>query len=657
MTLRLRTKVLFFWLASILLALSLVGGLFLVLLEQYRERVAHSRLDEGLGVLELRLQALAETGQALAEHFARRTETVARLNLISRYQNPEAYQALVFNPEKQALARQLRQHGEGHGTALLFVTDTQGEIAAFSLRENGSGVILGLTSWDEAGTRHLLISQDGEVWQHGAAPPVLHAVPQVVAQPIPEADAGGRFFSLSGNPALVSLAPVLRSRVDGSVQAVGTMGVALFFDTAFLTDITALTGNQLSLHATGSLNASLPDPLRRLLVGGTALERHLFFSTAGEAAAWMGISRPLEDDPLGERLWFVLSRPLSGDTAEVMVFGTAFLVVLVVVGGIMLPLAWFLERRTLSLPILTLKQAVESLRSGGYVGAVNYKARDELGDLARAFDGMAVILRDRESRLREAQAALEEQLVQRNALIDQLSLSNEEMARLAEVSAHHLQEPSRRLVSFAQLLRKTLAEEVRDPEGVEFYLSTIESQALYLRNLVQDIQTYLTANQSPGLVKRTDPNPVLAKVRDSLGPLLLEGHAGEILTTPLPPVMISPGQLHEIFRILLLNALQHRDPTRPVRIEVSGHHEDVGGHPQGVIRVADNGPGIAPEYRERVFRLFERLASKDVHPGTGIGLPVVRRIVESLGGKAWIEETPGGGVTVAFTLPIPPEQC
>ncbi|MDQ5909482.1 MAG: hypothetical protein QG599_1577, partial [Pseudomonadota bacterium] len=92
-------------------------------------------------------------------------------------------------------------------------------------------------------------------------------------------------------------------------------------------------------------------------------------------------------------------------------------------------------------------------------------------------------------------------------------------------------------------------------------------------------------------------------------------------------------------------ALRHHYTDLPLRLDIAG--EPVGD--QVRYRVSDNGPGIAPEYRERVFRVFERLASTG--EGTGIGLAIVRRIAESTGGRAGIEASPGGGCTVWFELP------
>jgi signal transduction histidine kinase len=114
---------------------------------------------------------------------------------------------------------------------------------------------------------------------------------------------------------------------------------------------------------------------------------------------------------------------------------------------------------------------------------------------------------------------------------------------------------------------------------------------------------------------------------------------------PLPPVWLDPPRLADLFHLLLDNSLRHGQTGQPLVLRINGDIVN----DTARIRVADNGNGIAPEYRERVFRVFERLTSTG--DGTGVGLAIVRRIAESTGGRAWIEETPGGGCTVNFELP------
>ena len=107
-----------------------------------------------------------------------------------------------------------------------------------------------------------------------------------------------------------------------------------------------------------------------------------------------------------------------------------------------------------------------------------------------------------------------------------------------------------------------------------------------------------------------------------------------------------------MMEILLDNSVRYRNPDRPLRIHVSAAATGA----KVRLRFADNGPGIAPEYRNLVFQVFERLHPLAGEDNTGVGLSVIRRIVEHENGKVWIEETPGGGATIVLEFPIGTDQ-
>ena len=115
----------------------------------------------------------------------------------------------------------------------------------------------------------------------------------------------------------------------------------------------------------------------------------------------------------------------------------------------------------------------------------------------------------------------------------------------------------------------------------------------------------------------------------------------------IPSVYIDRPRLKDIFSILLDNALYYRHPKLTLHIRIYGELKAG----RVIYRVADNGVGIPAECRERVFGVFERLQVHDDQNSTGIGLAIVRRIIESCGGSVSLQETPGGGTTVLFDLP------
>ena len=115
----------------------------------------------------------------------------------------------------------------------------------------------------------------------------------------------------------------------------------------------------------------------------------------------------------------------------------------------------------------------------------------------------------------------------------------------------------------------------------------------------------------------------------------------------LPTVMADPSQLQQVFTNLIGNALKYRRPDVPAEVRISA--ERAGGFWR--FAVTDNGIGIEKEYFDRIFVIFQRLHTRDEYEGTGIGLAVVRKIVERHGGRIRVESIPGQGSTFSFTLP------
>lgn len=235
---------------------------------------------------------------------------------------------------------------------------------------------------------------------------------------------------------------------------------------------------------------------------------------------------------------------------------------------------------------------------------------------------------------------------ERDRLIAALSRSNTEMARLTEVMSHHFQEPVRRLATFGARLRTSAASLAKDEES-RMALAFIESESRRLRNLVSDVQLYLAADltrATPGEAL-ADPGPVIQGVIKDLG-AVLASQGAKIEVGALPAVPLDAARLRQMMTVLLKNALDHARPGVPPRIRVSG--EACGGLTR--YRIEDNGIGVPVAYRERVFRLFEKL--KAAGAGTGIGLSIARRIVEGRGGRIWIEDGPDGGTAIVFELPV-----
>ena len=227
---------------------------------------------------------------------------------------------------------------------------------------------------------------------------------------------------------------------------------------------------------------------------------------------------------------------------------------------------------------------------------------------------------------------------------ENLRRSNEDLERFAYVSSHDLQEPLRSIVSFSQLLERRYRGEL-DPEADE-YIEFIVEGGNRMQTLIQDLLAYSRVNTTKQAMARTDVAEVLAGVERSLALQLRE--TGIVIShDPLPVVTADPLQLEQVFMNLVSNAVKFRRPDVPLRVHVGARRLD--GFWE--FSVADNGIGIEPEYFEKIFVIFQRLHTHDAYPGTGIGLAIVKRIIDRHGGTVRVESRPGEGSTFRFTLP------
>lgn len=199
------------------------------------------------------------------------------------------------------------------------------------------------------------------------------------------------------------------------------------------------------------------------------------------------------------------------------------------------------------------------------------------------------------------------------------------------------------VASYTQLLARRYQGKL-DKDADEFIAFAVDG-ANRMQRLINDLLTFSrvgTRGQPPA---PTDCNAVLKDVLDNLQ-ITIEENSASINSDPLPTVMADASQLTHLFQNLIANAIKFHGEQAP-KIHVSARRQDN----EWVFSVRDNGIGIAPEFFERIFVIFQRLHSREKYSGTGIGLAVCKRIVERHGGHIWVESEPGNGSTFNFTLP------
>jgi signal transduction histidine kinase len=313
-----------------------------------------------------------------------------------------------------------------------------------------------------------------------------------------------------------------------------------------------------------------------------------------------------------------------------------------VAGLVALALTAALSRGILG-PIEALTAAARAMEQGDLSQRVRVRSRDELGVLAHAFNAMADGL----------------------ARIEQLR------RQLVTDVAHELRTPLTNIRGYLEALRDGVA--APTPE----LIGSLHDEALLLNRLVNDLQDLALAEAGQLRLDRRPVAlaPLVEQAVGALGPALAEKQLaiGTELPPDLPEVYADAERVGQVLRNLLANAITHTPMggaiTVRASVESGGSRREEGGgrredsatpssilHPQPfiLVQVADTGPGIAPEQLGLVFERFFRADRSRARAtgGAGLGLAIVRQLVEAHGGQAWAESAPGQGATLLFTLPF-----
>ncbi|HEY4745405.1 MAG TPA: ATP-binding protein, partial [Desulfuromonadaceae bacterium] len=224
----------------------------------------------------------------------------------------------------------------------------------------------------------------------------------------------------------------------------------------------------------------------------------------------------------------------------------------------------------------------------------------------------------------------------------ELEQTNAELQQFSMIAYHDLQEPLRVIGGFVQLLEKRYRGRL-DQQADEYIALTVRN-VNHMKQLFADLLRYLRLNRQDRVCGPNAAGDILnAVLADLKGHI--DGCGAQVTSDPLPTVFGDRSMLVLVMQNLLSNALKFS--SGPPRIHVTGQrHGDT-----HVIAVQDNGIGIAPEYRDKIFQIFRKLHNQNAYPGTGIGLALCKRAVELHGGRIWFESEPGKGSTFFFSLP------
>jgi PAS domain S-box-containing protein len=249
----------------------------------------------------------------------------------------------------------------------------------------------------------------------------------------------------------------------------------------------------------------------------------------------------------------------------------------------------------------------------------------------------------------ELQAALAEAREARDAAERAATAATEayrDLDRFAYVASHDLKAPLRGIASLAEWIQEDASERLGD-ESKE-HLRLLQTRVHRMAALIDGILAYSRAGRSLGLPETIDTGALIREVVELLAP---PPEVTIQLPEEMPTLLAERVPLQQVFLNLLGNAVKHAGAARPdvlIRVDWRDCGEAI------ELAVTDNGPGIAPRYHERIWEIFQTLTARDKLEGTGIGLSVVKKIVESRGGTVSVESAPDQGATFRFVWPKRP---
>ncbi len=286
---------------------------------------------------------------------------------------------------------------------------------------------------------------------------------------------------------------------------------------------------------------------------------------------------------------------------------------------------WF--QKTLTNPINSLVQTIQRIRSNNtYHARAPKLSEDEFGVLVSGFNHMLSEIEERDRRLAEQ--------------VKKLELVNKELDQFVYVASHDLKAPLRGVDNLSHLIAKETAH-LLEPEKRE-YLDLIQNRVQRMEKLLDDLLAYSRVGKMQARVEKVDCNVLIVDIVE-----LLSAPPGfSICAQELPCFNTYKTPLEQVFRNLINNAVKHHNRLDGKIIVTSLEQEKF-----YEFIVSDDGPGISSRYHDKIFQMFQTLRPRDEVEGSGMGLALVKKIIEEQKGEVWVESSEGEGAQFHFTWP------
>lgn len=301
-----------------------------------------------------------------------------------------------------------------------------------------------------------------------------------------------------------------------------------------------------------------------------------------------------------------------------------------------------LVRNTVTRPLDALAAACRRITSGSFGDRITPEGPKDIRAIAADVEDMRQHIVDELEASRSARELLNEQA-------GELRRSNAELEQFAYVASHDLQEPLRKVASFCQLLEKRYGDQL-DERGIQ-YIDFAVDGAKRMQVLINDLLTFSRVGRLNSTQVKVNLDAVLDEAIANVSTAIEETGAEISRPESLPRVLGDPTLLIMLWQNLVSNAVKFRRDDLAPRIAITcdpGSGEHVG---HWMFTFSDNGIGIADEFVDKVFVIFQRLHGRDAYTGTGIGLALAKKIVEHHGGTIWIDTSYHDGTRFRFTLP------